>query len=68
METYCEPRSDGWTKLLSRSGRHVQGLLQRIEHEVGVHRTTDRQPTIRRAKDVDDEGHVQQTELTESRR
>ena len=37
----------------------MQGLLQRIEHEVGVHRTTDPPADDAPGEHVDHEGHVQ---------
>ena len=37
----------------------MQGLLQRIEHEVGVHRTTDPPADDAPGKHIDHEGHIQ---------
>ena len=37
----------------------VQRLLQRVEHEVGVHRAADPPADDAPGEDVDDEGHVQ---------
>lgn len=36
----------------------VQGLLQRVEHEVGLHRAADPPADDAPREDIDDEGHV----------